>query len=106
MPGPLALNVPMSLAHLKTHASARQQTTAKKKLLIFAIVCTLGGVLLWWYEDGRFSTSAECKVAREQHAELEVGSTIYARLYRESRQFETFVASQKNDRSCKKWPPS
>ena len=77
----------------------------KKKLLIFAIVCTLGGVLLWWYEDGRFSTSAECKAAREQHAELKVDSSIYARLYRESRQLEIFIASQEIDRYCKKRTP-
>jgi hypothetical protein len=96
----------MFLILKKTMAQQENNPSSKKLLLGFAIVCTFGGVLFWWLENGRFSTSAECKAAREQHAELKVDSSIYASLYRESRQLEILKASQQIDRYCKKWPPS
>lgn len=82
------------------------KTPIKKLLLALAIACTFGGVLLWWYEDGRYSTSVECKAAREQYAELKVDSSVYAALYRESRRLELFKANQQIERYCKKYPPS
>ncbi len=78
---------------------------AMRRILVIASFSTFIGVLLWWTEYGMNSFSAECKAAREQHAELKVDSSLYARLYRESRYMEIEAASRQIDKYCKK-PPS
>lgn len=77
---------------------------AMRRILVIASFSTFIGVLLWWTEDGMYSNSAECKAAREQHAELKVDSSLYAQLYRESRYMEIEAASRQIDKYCKKRP--
>jgi hypothetical protein len=77
---------------------------AMRRILVIASFSTFIGVLLWWSEYG-ISFSPECKAAREQHAKLKVDSSLYARLYRESRYMEIEAASRQIDKYCNK-PPS
>jgi hypothetical protein len=77
---------------------------AMRRILVIASFSTFIGVLLLVNEYGVNSFSAECKAAREQHAKLKVDSSLYARLYRESRYMEIEAASRQIDKYCKKRP--